>query len=61
MLQEAKELVLTKSNPSILNRVLILVYNGLVMTTYCPPLNRLFFIPRNETLLAIINNFAPEY
>jgi len=31
------------------------------MTTYCPPLNRLFFIPRLQTLEAIIAQFPLEY
>eukprot|EP01128_Nolandella_sp_AFSM9_P006221 TRINITY_DN3149_c0_g2_i1.p1 TRINITY_DN3149_c0_g2~~TRINITY_DN3149_c0_g2_i1.p1 ORF type:complete len:406 (+),score=61.24 TRINITY_DN3149_c0_g2_i1:1034-2251(+) len=48
MLPQLKELVLAK------------MYNGLVMTTYCPPLNRLYFIPRNETLISIVDEFPPE-
>jgi len=46
--EETKELVLTK------------LYNGLMMTTYCPPLNRLFYLPRNDTLEAIVAQFPEE-
>jgi len=45
---ETKELLLTK------------LYNGLMMTTYCPPLNRLFYLPRHETLEAIVAQFDEE-
>eukprot|EP01127_Copromyxa_protea_P009619 TRINITY_DN2281_c0_g1_i3.p1 TRINITY_DN2281_c0_g1~~TRINITY_DN2281_c0_g1_i3.p1 ORF type:complete len:1014 (-),score=165.02 TRINITY_DN2281_c0_g1_i3:10-3051(-) len=37
--------------------VLTKLYNGLVMTTYCPPLNRLFFLPRRATLTSIVEKF----
>jgi hypothetical protein len=40
--------------------LLMKMYNGLVMTTYCPPLNRLFFIPRGQTLEAIVAEFPPD-
>eukprot|EP01126_Amoeba_proteus_P045443 TRINITY_DN5089_c0_g2_i10.p1 TRINITY_DN5089_c0_g2~~TRINITY_DN5089_c0_g2_i10.p1 ORF type:complete len:506 (+),score=104.90 TRINITY_DN5089_c0_g2_i10:152-1669(+) len=46
-LDDLVELILTK------------LYNGLVMTNYCPPLNRLFSVPRGATLEAILSNF-PE-
>eukprot|EP01127_Copromyxa_protea_P018844 TRINITY_DN6010_c0_g1_i1.p1 TRINITY_DN6010_c0_g1~~TRINITY_DN6010_c0_g1_i1.p1 ORF type:complete len:425 (-),score=82.27 TRINITY_DN6010_c0_g1_i1:190-1464(-) len=44
-LAETKEMVLTN------------IYNGLVMTNYCPPINRLFYVPREDTLKNIIKNF----
>jgi len=40
--------------------LLMKMYNGLVMTTYCPPLNRLFFIPRAQTLEAIVAEFPAD-
>jgi len=46
--EDTKELLLTK------------LYNGLMMTTYCPPLNRLFYLPRHDTLEAIVAQFPEE-
>jgi len=40
--------------------LLMKMYNGLIMTTYCPPLNRLFFIPRAQTLEAIVAEFPAD-
>jgi len=37
--------------------ILAKIFNGLLMTTYYPPLNRLFFIPRQATLDDIISKF----
>eukprot|EP01125_Pyxidicula_operculata_P013171 TRINITY_DN4359_c0_g1_i1.p1 TRINITY_DN4359_c0_g1~~TRINITY_DN4359_c0_g1_i1.p1 ORF type:complete len:863 (+),score=119.93 TRINITY_DN4359_c0_g1_i1:245-2590(+) len=41
--QEAQTFILTK------------LLNGLVQTNYCPPMNRLFFKPRTDTLEAVCN------
>eukprot|EP01124_Arcella_intermedia_P015761 TRINITY_DN22335_c0_g1_i1.p1 TRINITY_DN22335_c0_g1~~TRINITY_DN22335_c0_g1_i1.p1 ORF type:complete len:765 (-),score=188.52 TRINITY_DN22335_c0_g1_i1:43-2160(-) len=43
-----KELLLTK------------LHNGIVMTTYCPPLARLFFLPRKETIDSIVNKHSKK-
>eukprot|EP01125_Pyxidicula_operculata_P020954 TRINITY_DN788_c0_g1_i1.p1 TRINITY_DN788_c0_g1~~TRINITY_DN788_c0_g1_i1.p1 ORF type:complete len:1170 (-),score=280.30 TRINITY_DN788_c0_g1_i1:213-3722(-) len=44
----AKELLLTK------------LYNGLTMTTFCPPLNRLFYVPRGEVLESMATRLRCE-
>uniref|UniRef100_A0A6B2L258 Rap-GAP domain-containing protein n=1 Tax=Arcella intermedia TaxID=1963864 RepID=A0A6B2L258_9EUKA len=46
--EEMKNIVLTKA------------HNGLLMTKYCPPINRLFFVPRGEFLEGIIAKFPYE-
>jgi len=46
--KELKEILLTK------------LFNGLMMTTYCPPLNRLFYQPRNLLLQQIISKYPNE-
>jgi len=43
--EEMKDLVLTK------------LHNGLVMCNACPPMNRLFYVPRKETIDSIIAKF----
>eukprot|EP01125_Pyxidicula_operculata_P003056 TRINITY_DN1321_c0_g2_i1.p1 TRINITY_DN1321_c0_g2~~TRINITY_DN1321_c0_g2_i1.p1 ORF type:complete len:1345 (-),score=395.48 TRINITY_DN1321_c0_g2_i1:173-4207(-) len=43
-----KDLVLTK------------LYNGLIMSQYCPPMDRLFSIPRGETIKDIVANYKPS-
>jgi len=45
--REAKECILTK------------LYNGLLMTSYCPPMNRLFSKPRQDTLDDIVSKYLP--
>eukprot|EP01126_Amoeba_proteus_P034247 TRINITY_DN3403_c0_g1_i10.p1 TRINITY_DN3403_c0_g1~~TRINITY_DN3403_c0_g1_i10.p1 ORF type:complete len:434 (-),score=87.98 TRINITY_DN3403_c0_g1_i10:216-1517(-) len=37
--------------------VLTSIHNGLVMTNYCPPIHRLFYVPRSETLESIVACF----
>jgi len=44
---DTKQLILTK------------LHNGLIMTRQCPPLNRLFFVPRGEKLKEILAKY-PE-
>jgi len=46
--KQLKDLLLTK------------LYNGLMMTTYCPPHNRLFYQPRHGTLEQIISKYPNE-
>eukprot|EP01125_Pyxidicula_operculata_P016690 TRINITY_DN5774_c0_g1_i1.p1 TRINITY_DN5774_c0_g1~~TRINITY_DN5774_c0_g1_i1.p1 ORF type:complete len:1448 (+),score=388.07 TRINITY_DN5774_c0_g1_i1:96-4439(+) len=45
---EMKDLILTN------------MYNGLIMANNCPPMNRLYYVPRRETLEAIIANYPKE-
>eukprot|EP01125_Pyxidicula_operculata_P011126 TRINITY_DN3632_c0_g1_i2.p1 TRINITY_DN3632_c0_g1~~TRINITY_DN3632_c0_g1_i2.p1 ORF type:complete len:992 (-),score=211.91 TRINITY_DN3632_c0_g1_i2:80-3025(-) len=42
------------------NFILTKLYNGIVMCNYCPPISRLFYFPRNETLESIISKFLPS-
>jgi len=42
------------------NFLLTKIYNGLVMCNYCPPVNRLFYVPRKETIASIILKYPPE-
>jgi len=46
--EQAKNLLLTK------------MHNGLIMSNYCPPMNRLWYVPRSETLAAIIERYPAE-
>jgi len=46
--QFTKDLVLTK------------LYNGLVQANYCPPMNRLFYVPRKETIESIVVTYPME-
>jgi len=36
------------------------LHNGLVQTTYCPPMNRLFSVPRKATLTAIVEKYPRQ-
>jgi len=36
------------------------IYNGYVKTNFCPPLNRLYYLPRAETLSEIISRYPKE-
>jgi len=42
------------------NLVLTKMHNGLLMTKFCPPINRLFYVPRGELLENIIAKFPYE-
>eukprot|EP01128_Nolandella_sp_AFSM9_P008795 TRINITY_DN5469_c0_g1_i1.p1 TRINITY_DN5469_c0_g1~~TRINITY_DN5469_c0_g1_i1.p1 ORF type:complete len:649 (-),score=99.97 TRINITY_DN5469_c0_g1_i1:337-2283(-) len=42
------------------NHVCTKMYNGLVMSQYCPPLQRLFYAPRRSTLKEIVDTFPSE-
>eukprot|EP01125_Pyxidicula_operculata_P018083 TRINITY_DN63_c0_g2_i3.p1 TRINITY_DN63_c0_g2~~TRINITY_DN63_c0_g2_i3.p1 ORF type:complete len:938 (-),score=212.57 TRINITY_DN63_c0_g2_i3:267-3080(-) len=46
--QQAKTMILTK------------MHNGLVMANRCPPMNRLYFVPRGETMKDILEKYNPE-
>jgi len=42
------------------NLILAKMHNGLLMTKFCPPISRLFFVPRGEFLESIIAKFPFE-
>jgi len=45
-------------NLTLAKRILLTnLHNGLVQTTYCPPMNRLFSVPRRATLTEIIHKY----
>eukprot|EP01125_Pyxidicula_operculata_P005837 TRINITY_DN2037_c0_g2_i1.p1 TRINITY_DN2037_c0_g2~~TRINITY_DN2037_c0_g2_i1.p1 ORF type:complete len:1050 (-),score=164.06 TRINITY_DN2037_c0_g2_i1:50-3199(-) len=37
--------------------ILTKLYNGLVIANYCPPMNRLFYVPRKDTIESIVVNY----
>jgi len=44
----------------LFNEVALIVYNGVIMTMFCPPMNRLFETPRQSTIDDIVAKY-PEH
>jgi len=44
----------------IRNRILAKLHNGFVMTKKCPPMNRMYYIPRSHAINDLVSKYPPE-